>query len=109
MELTPELLGTGVVGLIVVIGAVGRYLSSLRAPPPPQGPVLTGIGLGWSDREQTERMFAMIERIAKALETIADKRTSEMENMHRTLLARLDAQRRSEEQEEQEPRSPRRR
>jgi chloramphenicol 3-O-phosphotransferase len=47
----------------------------------------------------------------KALEVLADRRTEEVEDMHKAVLERLDAQERREEQEEQSPRRhpPRRR
>ena len=108
MELTPELLGTAAVGAIVVVGAIGNYLRGLKARP--QDPVLTGIGIELGNREQTERLISVQTRIAVAMETMADKRTTEMEDIHRELLERLD---RREEQEESrrrpDPQRPRRR
>jgi hypothetical protein len=110
MELTPEVLATGAVGLVVVIGAIGQYLKSLKTTPA-QSSVLQGVGIELGNREQTERLIGVQTRIAVALEALADKRTSEMEDIHRELLDRLD---RREEQEEAQrrpdpQRSPRRR
>ena len=105
MELTPELLGTAAVGAVVILGAIGNYLRSLREKPKPDvHPVLTGVGIGWGDRDQTERMITQFTRIADSVAILADKRTDEMEEIHKTLLARLDMQERREEQEEQQPR-----
>lgn len=108
MELTPELLGTAAVGAVVVVGAIGNYLRTLRERPRGLDAVVAGVGLGFGDKEQTERVIAVLDRCAKALEALADKRTDEMEEMHKTLLDRLD---RREEQEESGPRRhpPRRR
>ena len=107
MELTPDLLGAGFVGLVIVIGAIGNYLRSLKGNPSvSHGPVLAGIGLELGTRERTERVIGELSGIRKAVEILADKRTDEIEEMHRALLDRLDAQERREEQEEQRPRKP---
>lgn len=45
-------------------------------------------------REQTERVITELAGIRKALEVLADKRTAEIEDIHKTLLERLDAQER---------------
>jgi hypothetical protein len=104
MTLTPELLGTGIVGLIIILGAIGNYLRTRDKPPQHDASLVAGIGIGWGDREQVERMIALFGRIATALEILADRRTEEMEEIHRTLLDRLDARERREEHEEQRPR-----
>lgn len=104
MVLTPELLGTGIVGLIIILGAVGNYLRSREKPTHRPDPVLTGIGLAYGDREQCERLITVLTRMSRALDILADRRTDEMEDMHRALLDRLDAQERREEQEEARPR-----
>lgn len=107
MELTPDLLGAGFVGLIIVLGAIGQYLRSLKGNAAiTHGPVLAGIGVELGTREQTERMIGELSGIRKAVEILADKRTDEIEEMHRALLDRLDAQERREEQEEQRPHKP---
>lgn len=74
-----------------------------------QDPVLAGVGFELGNREQSRQIVEALTRCAAALEILADKRTDEMEDMHRALLERLDAQERREEQEEQRPRPVRRR
>ncbi len=107
MELTPDLLGAGFVGLVIVIGAIGNYLRSLKGNSAiTHGPVLAGIGMELGNKEQTERVIVELAGIRKAVEILADKRTDEIEEMHRALLDRLDAQERREEQEEQSPHKP---
>jgi hypothetical protein len=106
MELTPELLGTAAVGVVIILGAVGNYLRSLKALPSQPDAVLRGIGMELGDKDQTERLIAQVKRIADGMDILADKRTDEMEEIHKTLLARLDMQERREEQEEQQPRRP---
>lgn len=94
MGLTPEQLGTGFVGLIIILGALGQYIRSLKATRPAD-PVLAGIGVELGNREQTERMIAVHLRIAVALEALADKEREELTEMHKSLLARLDSQERA--------------
>jgi hypothetical protein len=74
-------------------------------------PVLTSIGLELGNREQTERLIGEVHGCRVALEVLADRRTEDIEDMHKALLERMDAQERREEQEEQRPRRqpPRRR
>lgn len=69
-------------------------------------PVLAGVGIELGNREQTERLIGEVRGMRVALEILADRRTEEMEEMHKALLERLDAQERREEQEEQRPRRP---
>lgn len=109
MELTPELLGTAGVGAVVLIGAIGNYLRSLREKPRASDPVIAGIGLAFGDREQSERMISALTRMAAAMEILADRRTDEMADIQKALLERLDAQERREEQEQERSRRPPRR
>lgn len=113
MGLTPDQLGAGFVGLVIVLGAIGQYLRSLKTPPAVKAtdPVIAGIAVAYGDKEQTERLIATLGRCATALEALADKRADEMEEMQKALLERLDAADRRAEQEEQRPRRqpPRRR
>ncbi len=90
----------------VFIGAASAaYVGySKRWPAKPDNPVLTGIGIGFGDREMQERLIAEVKGCRLALEVLADKRTDEIEELHRSLLDRMDAQERREEQEEQRPR-----
>lgn len=87
----------------VFIGtAIAAFIGySRRWPPPKQDPILTGIGIGFGDREMQERLISELKGCRVALEVLADRRTEEMEDIHRELLARLD---RKEEQEESRPR-----
>jgi hypothetical protein len=96
----------------VLIGtATAAYVGYSKKWPAKPDPVLTGIGFELSNREQTERLIGEVRGCRVALEVLADRRTEEMEDMHKALLERLDAQERREEQEEQSPRRhpPRRR
>lgn len=89
--------------------ATAAYVGySKRWPAKPDHPVLTGIGIGFGDREMQERLIVEVRGCRLALEILADRRTEEMEDMHKALLERLD---RREEQESQRPRRqpPRRR
>ena len=88
-------------GVFIGAAAAAYVGYSKRWPPPKQDPILTGIGIGFGDREMQERMNGFLGRIAVALEILADRRTEEMEDIHRELLARLD---RKQEQEESKPR-----
>ena len=82
MDLTPELLGTAAVGIIVILGAIGNYLRT-RQQPTHVNPIATGIGGGFLDREQMERLVVNTARIAAAVETIADRRQTDMqETLH---------------------------
>jgi hypothetical protein len=93
-----------------VLAGLWAYFRPPRRQPSPN-PVLTGVGIELGNREQTERLIGEVHGCRVALEVLADRRTEEMEDMHKALLERLDAQERREEQEEQAPRRhpPRRR
>jgi hypothetical protein len=90
--------------------ATAAYVGySKRWPAKPNHPVLTGIGIGFGDRDMHERLIAEVHGCRVALEVLADRRTEEMEDMFKTMMERLD---RREEQEAQRPRrqpAPRRR
>ncbi len=87
-------------GLILAAGvaALGGYFWNKVFKPTtdPRGApsVLAGIGMEFGSREQTERVITELAGIRKALEVLADKRTAEIEDIHKTLLERLDAQER---------------
>lgn len=85
MELTPELLASGVVGIIVVVGAIGQYLRTFKAKTP--DPVLAGVGIELGNREQAERVIAQLKRIADAL---ADKNASDISNRLEDLAEKVD-------------------
>lgn len=93
-----------------VLAGLWAYFRPQRRPAT-QNPVLTGVGIELGNREQTERLIGEVHGCRIALEALADKRVDEMEDMHKALLERMDAQERREEQEEQRPRRqpPRRR
>lgn len=96
------------VGIGTCIAAFIGYSKKWPAKPPVD-PVLAGVGFELGNREQSKQIVDALTRIAVALEILADKRTDEIEQIHRSLLDRLDAQERREEQEEARPRPFRRR
>lgn len=85
MELTPELLGTGIVGLLVIVGAIGQYLRTYRSSPP--NPVIAGVGLELGNREQVERLIEQVKRIADAL---TDKNTADVNDRLEELAGKVD-------------------
>lgn len=56
-------------------------------------PVLMGVGVAFGDKEQSERMIECLDRIATALEAIADRRQSEMQDTMEEILDRLNRDR----------------
>jgi hypothetical protein len=90
-----------------VLAGLWAYFRPQRAAPPSNS-ILAGVGIELGNREQTERLISEVHGIRVAVEILADRRTEEMEDIHRELLERLDRQ---EEQEESGPRKhpPRRR
>lgn len=108
MDIPAEAWIAGAYGGIIMLAALGRYLTLPRHVAKTTDPVLAGVGLELGNREQTERLIIEVRGCRIALEALADKRTSEMEEMHKEVLERLD---RREEQEESGPRrhTPRRR
>lgn len=90
MTLTPEILSAGVVGAIVVLGAIGQYLRTRQqAPRTGLDPSLQVIGADLGNREQMERLIVVVTRVAVALETIADRKQSEMGEKLDELLEQL--------------------
>ncbi|MBL8578072.1 MAG: hypothetical protein JNK47_12660 [Mesorhizobium sp.] len=85
MELTPDVIVTGVVGLLIVLGAIGKYLKSLNASPP--NPVLTGVGIELGNRQQMDQLIAGVNRIGDILE---NKKQSAMEGKLEDILERLE-------------------
>jgi len=91
MDMSIDQIGTYAVGGFIALGAIGHYLRSLRAKPTPApDTAIVGIGMELGNREQTERLIAQVTRIADGMDILADKRTDEMEEIHKNLLARLD-------------------
>ena len=95
--------------IIALIAGAGAYLRRRPRPAPAVDPVVAGVGFGLMERQQAEQLIEQVKRCAVALEVLADRRTEEMEDIHKALLERLDAQERREEQEEPRPRPFRRR
>ena len=89
--------------------AIAAYVGYSKKWParPPVDPVLAGVGFELGNREQSKQIVEALIRCAVALEILADKRTDEMEEIHRQLLDRLD--RRAEQEEASPRRQPRRR
>ena len=86
MDLTPEILANAAVGLLVIIGAVGVYLRGRRLAPKSDA-VVAGVGLGYIEREQMDRLIHEVERIADA---ITDKNTADINDKLEHLAERLD-------------------
>lgn len=86
MDLTPEILANAAVGLLVIIGAVGVYLRGRRLVPKSDA-VVAGVGLGYIEREQMERLIHEVKRIADA---ITDKNTADINDKLEHLAERLD-------------------
>lgn len=96
MELTPELIGTGVVGILIIAGAVGNYLRTLKIGSPKPEPIRAGFSMGWFDSEQTIKLLALetrqavaLERIADALAIIADRERADMKDTLETIVDQL--------------------
>ena len=87
MEITPELLGTAGVGVIVIVGAIGNYLRNLRASPPTANPVLAGVGLEFGNRAQMDLLIGEIRRIGDILE---NKRQAGIESKLQHLVEEID-------------------
>lgn len=85
MELTPEILASGVVGVLVIAAAIGTYLKSLKAPSP--NPMMAGIGGGFVDREQMAQLIAAVNRVADVL---SDKNAANLNERLDDIMDRLD-------------------
>ena len=78
MELTPELLGAGAVGVIVILGAIGNYLNGRRNAHK-LDPGMAGVAGGFVDMDQMRQLIDQVKRGGEALERVADKRQDEMQ------------------------------
>lgn len=85
MDLTPELLGTAAVGLLVILGAIGNYLRALKRGPP--DPMLSGVGGGLVDRDQMERLIAAVNRLG---DIMADKNAAGINDRLDDLVDKID-------------------
>lgn len=83
MEVTNEMLGAGAVGLLVVLGAVGNYLRTLRGGSNAVTTTPTHLG----EPHQVDRIIAELKRIADAL---TDKNTAGINDRLENLADRLD-------------------
>ena len=83
----------------VIAGLIGYFRPKKQAVRS-SDPVLTGVGMAFGEHDQMERLVGQVKRIAESLDVLADRRTDELEDIHRELLARLDMQERRKEQEE---------
>lgn len=72
MDLTPELLGAGAVGVVVILGAIGNYLNGKRNAHKID-PVMSGVGGGFVDTDLMRQLVVEVRRIADA---ITDKNTA---------------------------------
>jgi hypothetical protein len=84
-KLTPDILSNAVIGALVVIGAIGVYLKTLRQPKP--DPLFSGVAGGLVDREQMERLIQEVKRIADA---ITDKNAATMTDKLDELADKID-------------------
>ncbi len=79
----------------VIFGVAGYFEPKLLNKTPAKvGPVIAGIGLALGDREQSERLIEAAQRCAAALEQLADKRQSEIDEKLQELLERIRTSRR---------------
>ena len=67
MELTPELIGNAIVGIIVIAAIVGNYVRSLRQPPARMDPLMSAVAGGFIERDLMEKLVQQVTRIADAL------------------------------------------
>lgn len=67
MELTPEIIGSGIAGLLIAGVMFGNYLRSLKQPPK-QDPLLSGIAGGLVEHDQMNDLIHQVKRIADILE-----------------------------------------
>lgn len=72
--------------IIFMFAGLWAYFRSPKQSPPTQSPVLTGVGMEFGNREQTERLIAAVNRVA---DEIANRKTDEMTDTMKELLERL--------------------
>lgn len=78
MELTPELLGAGAVGVIIILGAIGNYLHGLRTAHKTDA-LTAGVAGGFVDMNQMHELIGQVKRCADALDRLADTRQAAMQ------------------------------
>lgn len=76
MTLTPELLGSAAVGLLVILASIGGYLKNRKSPP------IDHMRIGGANVNEThvERLLKSMERIAVSVEKISDDRQQKMQD-----------------------------
>lgn len=87
MAITPELIISGVVGVLLFFTALGAYIKQFKQAPPPLPPGVAGVGGGFVDREQMERLIHEVKRIADAA---TDKNAAQMNDKLEKLSETLD-------------------
>lgn len=88
MELTSDLLVSAGVGLIVLLAAINKYLTTLKGKSGEPGPqVAHSVGIELGNREQIEAMIAQLKRIGDILES---KQQTAMDRKLDELLKRVD-------------------
>jgi hypothetical protein len=101
MEFTNDLWVHAVYGLLLALAALKQYLDKPKQPPKNEA-IIAGVGLGFGERDQMERLIAEVKRIADAL---TDKNTSGINHRLDELLERIDeAERRGHTQKPRQPR-----
>lgn len=83
-------LGTVLGALFVALIAVANYLRTKEKPQQQSTAVLTGIGLAFGDKLQTEELIKQVTRIANGIDVLADRRTDDMADMQKELIERMD-------------------
>lgn len=86
MNLGAEIWLAALYGGVLLLAAVGRYLST--RPGANSQAHITALGLSL-DRDQMERGLSYLSRIAKALEAMADKRQADMQGTLQEIVDQL--------------------
>lgn len=91
MPIDANLWVQGLYGILLFFGAVAMYLNSRQRPSTTQrvDSVVAGVGVGFIERETSERLVDAAERIAVATETLADRRQASIDEKLDVLLDRL--------------------
>jgi len=91
MPIDANLWVQGLYGVLLFFGAVAMYLNSRQRPSNTQrvDSVVAGVGVGFVERETSERLIEAAERIAVATETLADRRQASIDEKLDALLDQL--------------------
>lgn len=102
MTIAPELWIAAIYGAILLLAGAGKYLSRQNTSSPKNDPVLTGIGFGFGERDQMDRLIAEVKRVADAL---TDKNSHDISHKLDELVDRIDkAEQRGHTQKPRPPR-----